>query len=564
MPKLQIECFSKPIAQIKMSKIRLLLVRKLVHSHAMDCFSCLIQKNFTSFSFTHQVLKSLLIVIVFFIFCIGCDKKEIAPESGIVARVGNHDITAREFQLNYEFGFAHLKESPDKKASYLKYMINETLLSIEGYRLGLDKTDLVQNLEQSLLEELLVEELVKKEVEVTVQISPEEVKQAVMKSKIRWKLRYWAEPNLDIAENVYQLMQEQGYTNVVQKIITNNHEIPYQLKDFETDYLTWMDVPAELLEAIKNLQIGEISKPVELNKAYYLFQITDIRRGGISDFDYQNTYKRYEQILFYSQLQEKTISYTAAFMTQKNIVTKGKEFQILWNALSEWKQQNNNSVTFSSAIDNAGKTEPALWELKRKMENSLINFEGGQFSLKEIINRFDPASITAEYSAKQQLRKQLQRQIALIVRNYLFAKEAIAQGLHKSFAVENQLQAWRNKWVYEESRRYYTKSITIDDLGVQEYFRNNKSRYKTGNGMEPVFTNIANQAKQHAYFEQAHLLLKKKIQMLEKVNTVKIYQAVLDTVVVTDFKKSRWASLFVFKGNTDRMAVPIVDSAWGF
>ena len=103
----------------------------------------------------------LLVVSVVFIFCIGCDIKEIAPESGIVAHVGEHAITAREFKLNYEFGFAHLKNSPDKKFSYLGYMINETLLSIEGYRLGLDKTERVQRLEQTLLEELLVEEVCK-------------------------------------------------------------------------------------------------------------------------------------------------------------------------------------------------------------------------------------------------------------------------------------------------------------------------------------------------------------------------------------------------------------------
>jgi hypothetical protein len=146
----------------------------------------------------------------------------------------------------------------------------------------------------------------------------------------------------------------------------------------------------------------------------------------------------------------------------------------------------------------------------------------------------------------------------------LLAKEAIAHGLHKSLAVENRLQAWRDKWVYEEIRRFYTKSITIDDFGVEDFFRNNKSRYRTRNGIEPVFTDFANQARQSAYFEQTHLLLEKKIQLLKKVHKVQIYKAVLDTVSVTNFEKSRWANLVLFKNSTGKMAIPIVDPAWGF
>ncbi|MCH7612355.1 MAG: hypothetical protein IIB45_03245 [Candidatus Marinimicrobia bacterium] len=58
------EGFAKPIAQIKKSKIRLLFVRKLVHSPAIDYVSRLNQTNFTSFFFTHQVLQSPLMGIL--------------------------------------------------------------------------------------------------------------------------------------------------------------------------------------------------------------------------------------------------------------------------------------------------------------------------------------------------------------------------------------------------------------------------------------------------------------------------------------------------------------------
>ena len=97
---------------------------------------------------------------------------------------------------------------------------------------------------------------------------------------------------------------------------------------------------------------------------------------------------------------------------------------------------------------------------------------------------------------------------------------------------------------------------------MKDFFRNNKSRYRTRNGIEPVFTDFANQARQSAYFEQTHLLLEKKIQLLKQENTVHINDEVLDTVSVIDFKKSRWANLFLYN-NSGRMTIPIIDPTWG-
>ncbi len=50
-------------------------------------------------------------------------------------------------------------------------------------------------------------------------------------------------------------------------------------------------------------------------------------------------------------------------------------------------------------------------------------------------------------------------------------KEAISEGLDRSEIVVNQLDVWRNKWVYEEARRFYTSDINIDDSEAKKYLR---------------------------------------------------------------------------------------------
>lgn len=493
---------------------------------------------------------SILIVLLLISFS-GCSKQETDLDADILARIGEHTIDVPEFVLNYEFGFANLKKDPDRKLSYLDFMIKEKLLSLEGYRLGLDKTKRLQILEQRLLEELLVEEIFKNEVDEKIIISPDEIKEAISKSMVSWKLNYWIKPTLEASEYLYQTMQERGAAKMAQE-------------HFETDYLTWMDFPPELLEAIKDLEIDELSLPTEYKRAYYIFQVTDIKREGISKYEYQNVYKRFEQILYYRKLNIETAKFVSKFMTPKDVVTKGKVFKMFADALAEWKQQDMNGLTFAEAIEKAGKTEPAMQHLHKIREKTFITFDDGYWTLQEFIDIFDPTTVRVQPTKAQQFRRELNHQISLSIRNHFLVEEATSRGLDKSPDLQDQLQTWRDKWVYEETRRFITKDVKIDDTMALNYFNDHKSQFKTASGNEPTFKKFEIQTRRFAYIEQSQKLLEEKIRSLKKEFTVHINRSVLNKVSVIDFEKSRWAQLVLFKRGSGKLAVPSVDPAWGF
>ncbi|MCH7771658.1 MAG: peptidyl-prolyl cis-trans isomerase [Bacteroidetes bacterium] len=509
------------------------------------------------------ITKSFIVFLFLFLISSACSRNESESDPDIVAYVGDQKISARDFQLNYEFGFAHLKKTNDRKYTYLKYMINEALISQEGFRLGLDESERVKNQEAKLLEELLVEELFRKKVDESIIISDDEIKDAITKSTVKWKLRYWIELNSEDALKIYNSIQVSGYTKVIQEILAKNPEENRDLKDLETGYLTWLDIPPGLLEKIKDLEIGEISKPIEIQGVYLLVQITDITRSGISDHDYKNTYNRFKQILFYREQNVKAASFVANFMDPKNVITKGNEFRMLANALSEWKQQSSNSDSFFESVEKAGKTEPALFDLKNNLENTFITFNDEHWTLKEFLDTFDAHSIKAKPFNKQLFRKQLKHQIAITIRNYFFVKEALDLGLDRSEVVVEQLDAWRNKWVYEEARRFYTRDIKIDNTEAKEYFDDHVSRYVTQKGKQPEYGEVVNQVKRDTYIEQAKKLLEAKIEQLKKNTLVKINRAVLDTITVSDSDKSRATNVFLFKSSSGKLAFPTVDPAWG-
>lgn len=93
-------------------------------------------------------------------------------------------------------------------------------------------------------------------------------------------------------------MRQNGFSSVVDKILKSNPEVKMKLKDFETGYISWLDVPAEVLDAIRDLPLGEISDPIAMNGVYSIFQFVHIRQEPISEHEIQTKTNSYKKVLF--------------------------------------------------------------------------------------------------------------------------------------------------------------------------------------------------------------------------------------------------------------------------
>lgn len=504
------------------------------------------------------LLVSLAVILV------GCTKS-LKNDQPFVAQVGDKRITVDDFRFNYEFGLPHLKKGNNPKQSYLDFIIGEELLAKAGYSMGLAKSDRVVKLEEELLEELLVEELFKEEVHQKITITTEEINEAIRQSKVKWKFRYWGEPTLEQANSVNLAMQERGYAEVVDAILGSNPETGVKPADLETEYLSAMDVTPELLEAIRDLPLGDISAPIEINGVYFIFQIVDIRQEPLIADEYQNSAARYKQILFYRKLGEEARKFVSKFMTPKNVVTKGEPFRLLADALIEWGSLTENSGDkFLKALHSASDLGSAMFDLQQNLEQTLVTFAGGHWTTSDFLDRYDFSSINRDVKGRHALRARLSDEIALEVRNHFFTVEARARRLDHLSTVQHELGSWRDKWVYEEARDYFTRDLSITTTQANDYFYRNKHKYIIRLDVEPTFEDFAGQAKRDAYIQAAQEILAHKIDSLRAVYPVIINQAVFDTISVTRSRKSRWLSVQVFKQSSKRMAQPIVDPAWGF
>ncbi|MGD8778476.1 MAG: hypothetical protein PVH88_05890 [Ignavibacteria bacterium] len=481
----------------------------------------------------------IFIALIVIIYKANRDEFRFIDDDNTVAEINGEIITVDDLRLNYEFGFPHLKKGATQRQrieNYLNLMINEKIISLEGYELGIDKNEMITEWENKLRKELVLEELIENEIAGKIKIDDEELKNEINKSKVTFKFRYWAEPNLERAEYVKSLMDKEGYADVVEEINNLSTEIKIDPKKLETDYLSYADITPEILTAIKDLPAGDISEPVFINGNYFLFQVLDIRRMSVTTNEYKSKASSVYKSIYNRKLQNAVVNYVDGLLTPKKITTKREAFNLLYSAVSEWKSSDSlKYLGFAHAVNTADNETSKLFEIRKSFNDTVVYYNGGSYSLKEFLNIFEPRRIKAGPSDAFLFGNELNTLIAVSVRDELLYEHAAGKGYDSSEVIEEKLKEWKDQWVFQLTRNKF-----LDDVG----------------------SNIDSSLQSTEKSKRVTKTFERMINSLKTQYNITINRSVLDTLKTIDFKKSRWASVQVYKGGTGRPVVPLVDPSW--
>lgn len=492
-------------------------------------------------------------------------QKKVDPESIVIAKIGGEEISVHDFRLDYEFGFSQLKTGQNRKLNYLEKMINEKLLSLQGYELGLDKSERVQRLVKELQEELVIEQVFIDNINSKVVISDQEIREAINKSKVNWKFRYWVEPEKEFASSVCAHMRQYGYAATVEKILSSNPETTLKPSDFETSYLTWLDVSPELLSVIQNLELGAISDPIEMGEEFYIFQLLDIRREPVTEYDYKSRAESYRKILRARKEQELYEKFVSSFMTPKNVVTKGDVFAVLSQNLYEWYKNKKDIEDLNAAIANAKDDRPYLVNIRQILNKVLVTFRDGEWTVDDFLKIYHPKSIKwTENDDLGTLQNKFNAQIASAVRDYFLFQKGYKEKATRRPEVKDEIKRWQDKWVYQELRAKIASNIDVSDEEAKKYFVKFNNRFKVRSDDKPTFESNIKSARLYAAHQKELELINSELQKLRMNYGVVINHAVLDTMIMIESQKSRGISVQVYKRSSQRMAYPVVDPSWGF
>lgn len=430
----------------------------------------------------------------------------------VVAVVNGEPIYSRDFVINYELGFPHLRRGEDPRAVYLQRVIDEKLLAVEGYRRGLQNDPAVQRRLEDLREELLVERVFERYVNENVAVSEEEILEAMQKDQVSFKVRYIPAPSLERARALRERALQTGFDRAMADFIASQPDVPVQREDLESPYVTWRDIHPALMAAIEDVPVGGVSQPVRYNGSYLLVQVVDVRREPVSPANHVEERSRYEQAVFQQKARARAREFIGSMMKPLDVRIKPRPFVTLRNHLWRWHQDDPPKGNLLRALE--GNDKPHGDSLRSILDNVLITSKEGEWTVRRFLREFPIERYPLRHNTTQDFESDMYDAIGLTLRDQSFTRRAEKEGLDRAPEYVHELGLWSDKWVF----RAFVEKIDREGGSVADTLRLLRSRYP-----------------------------------------VEIRHRVLDSL---ELSAPHSAGVTLFKGHTARPAFPVADAAW--
>ncbi len=467
----------------------------------------------------------------------------IAMADSIVAIVGGSYITDAELRQAFETsypGLRHGATDTERLSSVLAAMLAEKVLAEEARHLGYDASARIGRLQAEFGRSMLVEQVIAADVDAKITVTDEEAREETMRSLVSFKFRYWMEPTRERAERVKKMMAADGFENTVQLLARQNPELKDIAPLLESDYLQWNEIDPVFFGAIKDLPIGGISVPVEHDGAFYLLEMEDIRRRGMTTGAVEQSLPTSRKVVFARKRLAARREYVAAVMEPKQVRTKSEALRILVDAVKEWHGSDNlRALDFFTAAGEAGSDTPNLRRYAAERSRILATTVDTSFTiegiartlpLRKIMNEYaDPFPACAAYTAAS-------------VRDEYLNRLGRERGGADAPASKDLLRVWNDKWLYEEYREEYRQRAAL-------------SRPDPAKGGGDA-------SRRQMLFRREQAALVRAIDSLVRALPPTLNAALLDTMRAGDPGSSRGMFVSVVRGGSDLPAFPLAGNEW--
>lgn len=486
----------------------------------------------------------------------GCGPPDSAtPEAPVVATVGETAIGAEDFARSFELGFPHLKEGADPRRAYLDHMIAEALLAQEGYRLGLDTTAAVRAQLADLEEELLVEQVFEREVNDRVSVSDADVEAALQAAAVRFRLRYVPAATYPEAQAVRRTIIQSGFDAALSGQLARRSDLPLRPEDFVTPFLSPAEVPAPVLDAVRDLPAGTPSAPIPTAGQYLIVEVADVQREPVA-LDGEAR-ERARETLVQQRAKALAREYVTGRMEPVDLRVKAGVFRQLTRALWDWvRTLDAPPLHLAEALRDArGAEAEAVRSLRGEV---LATTRDSSLTVRDLLALYPARRYPLSTDSPDAFQSDLYDAIGLVLRDAAFVRQAREEGWDEAPAVAADLRRWRDKWVYQAMVDHIADTTTVSDADVAAY-RERHAAYYDGLGLAPAALDA--QARDDARRAKARAALPRVVAALRRRYPVSVDADAL-AAAVPDADVTPGLPVMLYKAHTGRPLYPVADPAW--
>ncbi|MDV7398681.1 hypothetical protein RZS08_45165, partial [Arthrospira platensis SPKY1] len=126
----------------------------------------------------------------------------------------------------------------------------------------------------------------KRDVLDAVEVSNEEIRAEVNRMFVKFAFRFIPLLDPSQAPMLLERWQSEGYEAALELVKTEQPEIATLSSQWQSPLVEAYDIDEALLEVLQDLPIGQPSSPILVDGQWVLFEVTDIRRTPIGDWEY--------------------------------------------------------------------------------------------------------------------------------------------------------------------------------------------------------------------------------------------------------------------------------------
>lgn len=486
----------------------------------------------------------------------GCGPSDpAAPPVPVVATVGDAEIRADDFARSFELGFPHLKQGGDPRRAYLDHMIAEAVLAQEGYRLGLDTAAAVRDQLADLEAELLVEQVFEREVNRRVSVSDAEVQRALQQDAVRVRLRYAPAATWEEARSVRAVAEAEGFDAALERQLAARADVALRPEDFVTPFLSPAELPAPVLDAIRDLPVGTPSAPIAAGGQYLVVEVADVRREPVG-LD-AAARARARQTLEQERAKAFAREYVTGRMGPVGLTLKGPAFRALTDALWAWVPT-LEAPPLSLAAALAADRSAAADAVRALQDEVVATTRDGRLTVGDLLERYPARRYPLDTDGREAFQGSLYDAVGLTLRDEAFTAQARAEGWDRAPEVAADLRRWRDKWVYQAMVDYVADTTTVRAADLAAYRQRHRAYYD-GLGLAPAALDA--QVRADARRAKARGALPRVVAALRERYPVAVDAAAL-AAAVPDADAAPGLPVLLYKAHTGRPLYPIADPAW--
>lgn len=391
------------------------------------------------------IWNRLLLILVPCLFC-HCKTREAS--TNLLAQVGARYITVEEFVQR-----AELSPAPDfrnvnghsGKRGLLELLIGEKLLANEAQALQLDQDEAFKQWRQYTENLAIAKQLYREQILGKIAVRDGEIDTAIARAQKTLRLQFFRSSSREETERFARLAREgESFDQAMQMFFGAEVEPA----DYTSSF-TFGDADAALEEAVFALPTGRISGVIPTTRGFFVVQVLDAQHHQtFTQHAYVQQRAAVQKILRTRTADRLSAQYVQQFMRDKKVVLKGKAFSILTGALA--KHLDFVTPADMPALQTLAETDYDLaeQELGSLLGDPLIVFAGGQWTVRETLDKLRLRNLPFDRQSRQAMRESLESDLQTLVRDEFLAEEGRRRGLGNQPAVREETRMWVDHHLY--------------------------------------------------------------------------------------------------------------------